>query len=123
MDSRSGVHYVITKFSRFYRLPIYLSNGAPPRALRPRELRYKVKMYQNQGHVLYSPEQGNDSTSSGFGFGGGARGLVVYLLYHRNIATYITIMRSCLIKVNLRNLLTDKLAKMEPFACIISQNN
>ena len=56
----------------------------------------KVKMYQ--GHVLYSPEQGNDSTSSGFGFGGGARGLVVYLLYHRDIATYITIMRSCLIK-------------------------
>ena len=46
----------------------------------------KVKMYQ--GHVLYLPEQGNDSTSSGFGFGGGARGLVVYLLYHRNIALY-----------------------------------
>ena len=31
------IRYVITKFSCFHRLPIYLSNGAPPRA---RELRY-----------------------------------------------------------------------------------
>lgn len=68
-----------------------------------------IQAILKQGHVLYSPEQGNDSTSSGFGFGGGARGLVVYLLYHRNIATYITIMRSCLIKVSSRNLLTDNL--------------
>ena len=28
------VRYVITKFSCFHRLPIYLSNGVPPRALR-----------------------------------------------------------------------------------------
>ena len=27
-----GVRYVMTKFSCFHRLPIYLSNGAPPRA-------------------------------------------------------------------------------------------
>ena len=35
------VCYVITKFSCFHRLQIYLSNGAPPRALRVRELSYQ----------------------------------------------------------------------------------
>ena len=35
-DGRSGVRYVITKFSCFHRLPIYLSNGALPRALSAR---------------------------------------------------------------------------------------
>ena len=37
------VHYVITKFSCFHMLPIYLSNRAPPRALCAWELRYKQK--------------------------------------------------------------------------------
>ena len=34
------VRYVITKFSCSHTWPIYLSNGAPPRALRARELRW-----------------------------------------------------------------------------------
>ena len=32
----TGVHYVITKFSCFDRLPVNLSNGVTPRALRAR---------------------------------------------------------------------------------------
>ena len=36
MYRRAGVHYVITKFSCFDRLPINLSNGVTPRALRAR---------------------------------------------------------------------------------------
>ena len=37
------VRYVITKFSFFHMLPIYLSNRAPPRALCAWELCYKQK--------------------------------------------------------------------------------
>ena len=39
---RVGVRYVITKFSRMDSLPNFVTHGAPLRALRARELRYKV---------------------------------------------------------------------------------
>ena len=38
---RVGVLYVITKFSRMDSLPNFVTHGAPLRALRARELRYK----------------------------------------------------------------------------------
>ena len=38
---RAGVRYVITKCSRMDSLPNFVSHGAPLRALRARELRYK----------------------------------------------------------------------------------
>ena len=38
---RAGVRYVITKFSRMDSLPNFATYGAPLRALRARELRYK----------------------------------------------------------------------------------
>ena len=41
------VRYVITKFSCFHRIPSYLSNGAPPRALGAREVRYKLRVVIN----------------------------------------------------------------------------
>ena len=42
---RVGVRYVITKFSRMDSLPNFVTHGAPLRALRAlrvRELRYKI---------------------------------------------------------------------------------
>ena len=39
---RAGVRYVITKFSRMDSLPNFVTHGAPLRALRARELRYKL---------------------------------------------------------------------------------
>ena len=44
--------YVITKFSCFHRLPIYLSNAAPPRALRAREFRYKGLKCEISAYLL-----------------------------------------------------------------------
>ena len=41
MCVRVGVRYVITKFSRVDSLPNFVTHGAPLRALRARELRYK----------------------------------------------------------------------------------
>ena len=45
-DGRSGVRYVITKFSCFHRLPIYLSNGASPRTRAPLLLVIKIQLYK-----------------------------------------------------------------------------
>ena len=39
---RAGVRYVITKFSRMDSLPNFVTQGAPLRALRARELRYDL---------------------------------------------------------------------------------
>ena len=45
-DGRSAVSYAITKFVCFHRLPIYLSNGASPRARAPLLLVIKIRLYK-----------------------------------------------------------------------------
>ena len=44
---RAGVRYVITKFSRMNSLPNFFTHGSPLRALRKRELRYKLDVTFN----------------------------------------------------------------------------
>ena len=51
---RTGVRYVITKFSGMDSLPNFVTHGAPLRALRARELRYNFLSFFVGGEALVS---------------------------------------------------------------------
>ena len=56
---RVGVRYVITKFSRMDSLPNFVTQGAPLRALRARELRYYLKIVNEIMVVCLAAEKFN----------------------------------------------------------------